>query len=277
VPESDSHWWMVLPALPPELGGENYKRLRKIWADKTRFRGTGKNRKHEFVTREWETHLMTTLWENFVLFSPRDWLHSLSTASGIGLDHTNTRACNWSYGFRERSTRKIADIVIGFDGVEGGLGCYVIETKRPGEKLTIEDLDPAYYLNIEHIATHATCRKLIYCVDAKEKARIKSVLSSETEKYQDCGVLTWAEVAGIQINLANQLDLAINIRSFIAGSIQYQFCQHGIVPSVLSHEYLAGEPSILDVDSGVYTPYDNHDPQWARIGRHDDDSETSGT
>lgn len=264
--EAKTHWWMVLPAIPSEADSDAYRRLRKIWADKTRFRGKGIKRAHEFVTREWETHLMTTLWENFALFEPKEWLRELSDVAGIRHGHEETQTCNWSYGFRERATKRIADIVIGFDGLGDKLGCYVIEAKRPGGKLTEKDLDPSYYLQFEHIATNAAYRKLIYCVDPKEKRTLLELFRAEPEKYQDCGVVTWEEVAGIQIQLAKLMDATPQVRSFIAGSIQYQYCQHGLVPSKLSEDYLALEPSVAGVDIGIKTPYDNHDPQWSRVG-----------
>jgi hypothetical protein len=243
--EINTHWWMALPAVPSQVDDDAYRRLRKIWGDKTRFRGKDKDRKHEFVTRAWETHLMTTLWENFNLFDSRTWLTELSAVSGVGLNHRDTRSCNWSYGFRENSTRKIADIVIGFDGVGRGLGCYVIEAKRPGGKLTDKDLDPTYYLNIKHIAKNASPRKLIYCVDRNEHKRLKSLFISDPDKYTDCGVVTWEDVGGIQVTLAKKLDLPQKFRSFMAGAIQYQFCQHGIVPTARSEDYLDEEPASL--------------------------------
>lgn len=218
-----------------------------------------------FVTRAWETHLMTTLWENFSLFEPRAWLSELSKAAGLRVDHRRTRSCNWSYGFREKSSKKIADIVVGFDGMADGLGCYVIETKRPGGKLTNKDLNPGYYLDIECISRKASLRKLIYCVDFKQQQSLKSLTQAESDRFGDCGLITWETLGGIQVALARSLNAPAKSRSFVAGSIQYQFCQHGIVPAVPSEEYLAQEPSIAQVDAGLKTPYDNHDPQWVRV------------
>ena len=230
----NSHWWMVLPAIPSHLEDNDYRRLRKIWGDKTRFRGRGAGRKHEFVTPHYETHITATLWENFSLFEPRLWLRQLSEMSGVSLDHSNTRHCNWSYGFRERATRKIADIVIGFDGVGDGKGCYVIEAKRPGGKLGEKDLDPDYYLGMGNIQAEASIRRLIYCVDSKEKERVLSMFQEYPGKYQACGVVSWEEIGGIQIALARALNLPEKIRSFIAGSIQYQYCLHD-QPSAKPH------------------------------------------
>ena len=111
----------------------------------------------------------------------------------------------------------------------------------------------------------ADIRKLIYCVDPKNKQRLLSLFGAEHDKYKDCGVVTWEEVAGIQITLAKSIDAPLKIRSFIAGAIQYQFCQHGIIPTVLSEKYLVDEPSVIQVDEGIVSAYDHHDSQWARI------------
>jgi len=263
----NSHWWMSLPAIPSRLEDRDYRRLRKIWGDKTRFRGRDKDRKHEFVTASYETHLMTTLWENFSLFEARSWLQQLANVSGIAIDHSASKNCDWSYGFRENSTRKIADIVIGFDGVGDKKGCYVIEAKRPGGKLGPKDLDPGYYLNIEKIRAETELRRLIYCVDLKEKERVRSLFSAYPEIYGECGVITWEEVGGIQIALSQKLEVPEKIRTFIAGAIQYQYCQHDLIPAQLAADYLSEEPSIDDVFVGLNNTYDNHDPQWAALDR----------
>ena len=261
----NTHWWNALPAIPSRLEDRDYRRLRKIWGDKTRFRGRDKARKHEFVSVTYETHLMTTLWENFSLFEAGSWLQALVDASGLTVDHSRTQRCEWSYGFREHSTRKIADIVIGFDGVEPGTGCYVIEAKRPKGKLGPKDLDPNYYLSMEKIQTESDFQKLIYCVDPREKERVLTLFKAEPAKFENCGVLTWEEVGGIQIELAQRLPIPERLRTFMAGAIQYQYCQHDLIPSSLAQTYLNDEPSIDDVFAGIENSYDNHDPQWADL------------
>ena len=208
---------------------------------------------------------MTTLWENFSLFPPHDWLQELSSAAGIAGDHTAVVACNWSYGLRERSSRKIADIVIGFSGPQDHLACYVIETKRPGGRLADKDLDPSYYLDMDCIASRAEWRRLIYCVDEVERERVAALFRADPSKYKHCGVVTWAEIAGMQIQLASCLPTSQAIREFVAGSIQYQFCRHGIRPSTLSHSYLATEHGVVDVENGIAARYDHHEPQWTRL------------
>jgi hypothetical protein len=265
---NSTHWWMALPAIPTELDDAAYRRLRKIWADKTRFRGKGMARKHEFVTPEWEMHLIATLWENFRLFEPHLWLSKLARAAGVSTQHGRDTSCNWSYGFRERSTRKIADIVIGFRDSDSAKGCYVIEAKRPHGRLTSKDLDPMYYLSIESIAEIPDAR-LIYCVDEPSKQRLVSLFSQMPDTFSRCGAVSWEEIGGIQVELAQSLPVSPDVSAFIAGAIQYQFHQHGITPSVRARPYLEHEASIEDVDGGLRTPYDNHDPQWADCERGD--------
>lgn len=260
-----THWWMALMALPRTPDGDAYHRLHKIWADKTRFRDRDASRRHEFVSKGLETHLTATLWENFALFSPHSWLTALSGTAGTHVDHAKTEHCNWCYGLRDKPTGRIADVVIGFDGVEVGTGCYVIEAKRPGEPLTSKDLDPDYYLGLQAIARHASELRLIYLVGGREKQRVTKLLSSEPEKYSRCSVISWEDLATLQIRLAQQLDASPAVRSFVAGAIQYQFCEHGIVPTSPSEDYLVGEPSIADVDASLVRRSDNHDLQWLRL------------
>lgn len=262
----NTHWWMTLPSIPSKHEDRDYRRLKKIWGDKTRFRGRDERRKHEFVTPTYETHLMTTLWENFSLFAPADWLQGLSDLAGVGTNHSTTGECDWSYGFREDSTKRIADIVVGFDGVGTNTGCYVIEAKRPGGKLGQKDLDTSYYLEFEEVLRRTSYRKLIYLVDPREKERVLGLFSEEPQRFTDCGVLTWEELGGLQIELAHTIEVPRKIRSFLAGAIQYQYCLHDILPSTLAEDYLVSEPSIEDVFEGIQNSYDNHDPQWARLG-----------
>lgn len=56
--------------------------------------------------------------------------------------------------------------------------------------------------------------------------------------------VTWQELGGLQISLGEKLSLEEPIKRFVAGAIQYQYCQRDIKPSRLAAEYLVEEPSI---------------------------------
>ena len=72
-----------------------------MWHDSTRFLGRKPDtlnaaRRHEFTDPHHETNLTATLWENFALFDPADWLPPLAVEAGFTLS-TPVRACRWSY------------------------------------------------------------------------------------------------------------------------------------------------------------------------------------
>src|SRR5690348_5709485 len=78
-----SHWWGALPAVPASKDSPEYRRLRRVWFDHTRFRGPKapkdrhksiSQRYHEFVRPVEETNLTVTLWENFSIFGCDKWL-----------------------------------------------------------------------------------------------------------------------------------------------------------------------------------------------------------
>jgi hypothetical protein len=94
-------------------------------------------------------------------------------------------------------------------------------------------------------------RAILYCVDDRAADRVKGASC----RPHPSGVITWNELGGLQIQLARGLDLPDPYRGFIAGAIQYQYCEHGIRPTVLASDYLEDEHSMADVDAkGVASP-----------------------
>jgi len=102
--------------------------------------------------------------------------------------------------------------------------CYLAESL--GEK----DRDPAYYLDIEELMQTTSRRSLIYLVDEAKKVAVQAQVVDSKHRH---GVLSWQELGGLQVSLARELELAEPFKSFMAGMIQYQFCQKNIRPTVL--------------------------------------------
>jgi hypothetical protein len=242
------YWWGALPCIPSGRDVASYKRLRHIWADQTRFRLDDGQRVSEFIVPRWETNITATLWENFTLFDSRTWVPALVAQSGLENLTEPVADCQWSYGWGTTGPPdKMADIIIHFRTEMNKQGIIIVEAKRPGGTLSEKDINPSYYLDIPELKAITGSRWLIYCVDQADLEKAKN--SVDEEQVERCGFITWQDLGGLQIRLAKKLAIPEQYRDFIAGSIQYQYCQHDFRPSELVYDYLEEEPRIELMDS----------------------------
>ncbi len=240
-------WWAALPCIPGARDSDAYRRLRTIWGDQTRFRGSDEKRCAEFVAPHLETSLTVTLWENFALFPPSLWVPALADLCGIASEVGSVAACRWSYGWSSEQPKAILDIVVHFRSKSGEAGLLVIEAKRPGGDLKLKDREAGSYLDLPALQAAAPFarRWLLFCVDAMDKDKLMNSLAP-SPRWR---ALTWQELGGLQISLVEKLSLEEPIERFVAGAMQYQYCQHDIKPSTLAAKYLVEEPSIEAMDS----------------------------
>ena len=244
-------WWAALPMLPADRSSEAYLRLRRLWHDSTRFVGRkpvdpAAARRHEFADPHHETHLTATLWENFALFHPSVWLPQLADEARFSLTGPVT-ACKWSYEWEksyppgQQPPKKMCDIIIHFRDAEAQSGVLVVEAKNLGVKdLGDKDRLPSYYLDIPELEAASPRRHLIYCFDEKYKNHLAEQITPTDTRW---GIVTWQWIAALQIKLAWQFEVPEPVQRFVAGAIQYQYCQHGILPEELALPYLATEPT----------------------------------
>lgn len=241
-------WWAALPCVPGTKDSEAYRRLRTVWGDQTRFRGSDEKRCAEFVADHLETHLMVTLWENFALFQPSLWVAELARMCALGDEVSSVADCRWSYGWGSEKPRAIIDILVHFRTATGEKGLFVIEAKRPKGELKPKDLDPRNYLDLPGLddAAPLNRRWLLYCVDAADKPKVDKALVGNESRTR---VMTWQQLGGLQVSLVEKLPLDATYKSFIAGAIQYHYSQHDIRPSRLSAPYLCEEPTMEQMDA----------------------------
>lgn len=223
-------WWQALMAIPSEQSSDAYIRLKRVWFDHTWSN-------HPFLNFSLEMHLTATLFENFTIFSPDLWLKTLIEATGHAFPLQSVDACRWAYEVLDPKTAKLADMAI---HARSGNDEFVviIEAKRKGGSLKKSDTDPGSYLDLDEFRWCAK-RVLIYLVDEADKPQVASQISDSEGRST---VLTWQELGGIQIKLAQSLNCSSQLRAFVAGAIQFQFLQHGITPTVLAQAYLGDEP-----------------------------------
>jgi hypothetical protein len=229
-------WWEMLPAVPRSRDSQAYRRLRRCWFDHT-------VTNHPFLSVHCEDHLTPTLFENFVLFEPQDWLEPLLCAAGITPPMDRLSNCNWAYQAQDRKTNKMADVGIHARGPAGDCAI-LVEAKVKGGPLKKADVNPDSYLQLAEFADFAH-RYLIYLVDEQDVEKTRRVVIDENGRS---GTLTWQRLGGLQIELALQLTCEGRFRDFIAGAIQYQYLNHGIRPTKLVADYLAAEPSRADIN-----------------------------
>lgn len=248
-----THWWAALPSVPPDRDCPAYHRLKRVWFDQTRLcpfivRDEEKVlvRAHEFVTSRHETHLTSTLWENFSIMRCADWLPKLYALAGLPLLTTGVERCNWSYEWERPGVSGLCDVVVEHESTAGERSVLVVESKNFGASLGEKELNFGYYLDrLPEIAAYRDKRSLIFLIDQQLLARVRDQLGDACPPY--VGVLTWQQLGGLQIELARILNAAEDIRTFVAGAIQYQFSQHNIRPEQLAAGYLCDEKSTAEI------------------------------
>jgi hypothetical protein len=259
------HWWGALAAIPQERSSAAYARLSRVWFDHTRFHGNDtlealpeasgsrkpRPRYHEFVRPHDETNLTVTLWENFSIFSERDWLPLVYAAAGFTGAAAEVRRCAWSYEWqakvnREKGREPMCDIVVEHEDIHGHRGILVVEAKALGAVLGAKDLDLAYYMEIPEIAASGERASLLFLIDEACRSKVLAQIGALPPRT---GVLTWQQLGAIQIQLALRLNVEGPIRQFVAGAIQYQFAQHNIRPARLAADYLSTELSMEEIDA----------------------------
>ena len=248
--EHHRFWWQMLPAVPSQKDSLAYKRLERTWRDHTRIlrkkiKGTTKEKFkliQDFYEEHYEVHLVCTLFENFSLFSPEEWVSPFMKTAGLPIVD-QVVDCRWSYEWEADKDHdgKQCDVVFSYLTSSGLKGAVVIEAKALGKKLGEKEYNLDYYLANPNFDRYRENLSLIYLVDSKVKDQV------ERKKSRCTGLVTWQELGALQIRLARQLCVEPRIRDFVAGSIQYHFLRHGITPDRLSADYLSDEPSLVDV------------------------------
>lgn len=147
INESDREfWWEMLPAIPRRKDSHAYHRLRRVWFDHT-------VANHPFLTQHCEDHLSATLFENFVLFDPQEWLAAFCAYAGICPPPDRLTTCEWGYQAQDEKTTKMADVGIHARGAVGDCAI-LVEAKGKGGSLKKHDVCPGSYLQLAEFAAY---------------------------------------------------------------------------------------------------------------------------
>lgn len=225
----------MLPAIPRDQNSHAYRRLRRSWFDHT-------CANHPFLSNHCENHLTATLFENFIMFNPTDWIGMFLEAAAIPKIPSDILECNWGYEAQDRETTKMADVGI-HARTAAGDWAILVEAKAKGGTLKKTDANPDSYLELAEFADFEN-RYLIYLVDEQDAAKTRGSIVNDKKRS---GIVTWQALGGIQIELALKLECKPIIRDFVAGAIQYQYLNHNIRPTKLVADYLMNEPSRAEI------------------------------
>ncbi len=121
IENNKEYWYQLLNCLPISPHFIEYKRLKRVWSDQTRFRGTKgtPNRKHLMFKLTSEQNLQISIWENFSIFNKVNFILELIKLSKLNLAIQDITNVSWSYEWEKpicnngyRIGIKLIDIVI---------------------------------------------------------------------------------------------------------------------------------------------------------------------
>lgn len=270
-------WWASLPSVPDDPDSAAYLRLRRIWADHT----LGRDR-HPLTEPGDPLGMTARLFENFRLYFPQTWLGALLYQVGWTKRTWRLHTARWSYGYEaaEHGPPLMCDLVI--HARDSASDFIIIGKALPrGTPLTTDGPQP------EHLPgtwldrgefTSARRHLMLYLVDEADAAQVAARIEDPHPEFDPGNpdsldhydpprhaILTWQDLAGMQIRLALDLPIPQIYRSYIASTIQWQYAQHDIRPSQLAFDYLAGEKSfdaIHPTAPGKQTLDERRDPLW---------------
>ncbi len=260
----NSYWYNQFLSLPITRDSFEYKRIQRLWLDKTRFSGQkgSSQRQHELCNSKHETHLTATLWENFSLFDNCHWVNEFINISGLTKFNEVVTESKWSYewGYVKGPVHRIFDIIIHYRTASKTEGVIVIEAKNLNKEVSPKDTSPSYYLEIPPLSEFGLNRHLIYCVD---QAKIEIVKAQIQASEFGVGFISWQQLASLQFTLIDGLEIDFKLKAFLKSAINYQFTSHGITPEVLPLDYLKDEPTMNQVDDiSLQTHEDRLIPIW---------------
>lgn len=252
------YWWQAFTTLPDSQSDPAYARLQRVWWDHTRVNREPASTldvprllQHKFAKHDGEVQLVVTLWENFILFNASDWLPPLLRFGNISAPLDVVHA-NWSYEWERlrcpeagRNYTCMADVVVEFEDSARARHVIVVEAKALNTSIGEKETNWDYYLGAPEIAAFGERRYLLFLIDETVREKVTAVLNA---KPANVGIITWQQIAGLQIALARERKVRDDkLKSFAASALQYQFVQHNIRPTELSAHYLESEPSMHDV------------------------------
>lgn len=238
IENNKEYWYQLLNCLPISSHSIEYKRLKRVWSDQTRFRGTKgtPNRIHQMFKLNSEQNLQISIWENFSLFNKSNFALELIKISKLNLVIQDVTNISWSYEWEKpiynngyRIGIKLIDIVLKISTIKTEY-LIVVECKNLTSVLSEKDLKPSYYLEeIEEFNRFDKNKGILYCIGERAKKTVVEQLKLSNNK---AGIITWESLAMLQLSLVKDLDVSKTIKEFISYSLFKQFQNKGIYVSI---------------------------------------------
>ncbi len=200
-----THWYQTIAVLPQATNSVAYRRLARIFRDRTR---VGKQSGHELVRTGHETRVTVNIFEHFALLR-NSWVSRIAEAAGIA-EIKDVTAVQWSYEFEtirdERWPKMIRDVTIHYRTPVSD-GIIVIETKvRPGALDLSKDISG--YTGHQVFDAVKGPKYLVYVLDDASFALYANDLRAAGSQ-----VLRWSDIIGIQLQMFAELGLSKSLLS----------------------------------------------------------------
>ncbi len=260
-------WWAMLPAIPERKNSPAYRTLKRLWADHTMntirktpdgYASAGSRGVYRTTT---EDHLTMVLFENWELFPDPSWAGGFLAACGVDVQG-EVSGIGWSYGFEEPQPKLIADLVVYFID-EGGEGVLVIEAKKPGAAtVSVKDApSTGYYFALPAIQKIARKYACLLLAEA-DREKVGGIL-----EHPDEPILSWEQLAGLQIQACHTLQVPESVRSYLIGSLLHQYARYSIHPTPHPRSWLLEEPCADEIhqDNQSQSRSERWQPYWKEL------------
>lgn len=244
IENNKEYWYQLLNCLPISPDSIEYKRLKRVWSDQTRFRGSkgAPNRRHLLFNLTSEQNLQISLWENFSIFNKANFVLELIKLAKLDFTIYDITNVSWSYEWEKpiytnghRIGIKLLDIVLKITTIKSEY-LIVVECKNLTSALSEKDLNPSYYLdNIEEFNRFGKNKGLLYCIGKRAEKTVKEQIKQCNNKI---GIISWQSLAILQLKLVKNLEVNETIKKFISYSLIKQFQSKGIYDYSIFDDFL---------------------------------------
>lgn len=164
-----------------------------------------------------EKHIVATLWENLVLFAPRDTVAALYRTLGFKGGEEALDLC-WSYEFQLGHQDRHVDLVLHARFPDRD-EVVLAEAKAPGTPFDRKDKEPKGILDREQFTRVSDRRRYFLLGDGE--LPVQWLLG-------DHGVLRWEQLLTVQGALCDTMDENQQVRDVVRQLLIVQFGLHGI-------------------------------------------------
>ena len=205
---------------------------------------------------------MVCLFENWAALTGCEWVPGFLSSCGINGVQSVT-AIGWSYEYTQdrpkKTPRKLTADIVFYWQDEQGDAILVLETKKPGNR-TWSDKDMPSKGIYTDVPGYEGINRRFACLVISEKDKV-----CEQSRLLDEPVLTWEQLASLQMKSFTQQDLPEPTKSFMVGALIHQYASYNIAPSELPYDWLKEQPDALQIRNTDHSGSERRASIWRRI------------